>query len=75
MKGTVIAQSLRATVWNAGVGFPAGARYSSFLHIFQTYTGANPATYPLGRVSGELSQGIKWHVHEVDHSSPSPDRF
>jgi hypothetical protein len=71
MKGTVISQSPGATVWKDGIGRLARGKYYYFLHAFQSCSGANPASYALGRVPGDLSKGVRWQVHEVDHSPPS----
>jgi hypothetical protein len=55
--------------WLARVRFPAGAIDFSLLHVVQTGSGADPASYPMG--TGALSPGVRRPGREADHSSLS----
>jgi hypothetical protein len=45
--------------------------FFSLRHSVQTYSGAHPASYPVG--TGVLSPEIKTPEREADHSLPSSD--
>jgi hypothetical protein len=57
------------------VRFPAGAGNFSLHHRVQNGSGAHPASYPLDRVTGALSLGVKRPWREADHSPPSNAEF
>jgi hypothetical protein len=68
-----IAQSLQQqdTDWTVGVQFPAEARDSSVLLIFQTVYEAHPIQPPKQWVPGAFSPDAKRQACETDHSITS----
>jgi hypothetical protein len=50
------------------VRFSVGGRDFSF-HIVQTGSGANPASYPMGK-EGSMPPEVKWPDRACDHSCP-----
>jgi hypothetical protein len=40
----------------------------SLLHVVDTYSGIHPTSYPISTEA--FSPGVKWPVHEADHSPP-----